>query len=118
LHELLALAKPLGIHPQDVDIAALEDWFQAHSNGTNASSSFTVAGAVETFFRTMNAKVAQASSGWSDLASLIPLVLFFFGIRSLLLAEKVSAPAWYDYLWFAVGTFIALHPTASAPKQA
>jgi hypothetical protein len=118
LQELLALAEPLGIHPEDVDTASLEDWFQAYRNGTNPSSSSTVAGAVETFFSTLNAKVAQASSGWSDLKVLLPLALFFLGIRGLLLAEKVPVPAWYDYLWFAFGTFIALHPTAAAPKQA
>ena len=118
MHELLALADFLEMSPQDIDTASLEDWFRAHSNGWNPSASSTMARAVETFFGTMNAKVAQASGGWSDLKALLPLALFILGIRSLFMAEKVFLPAWYDYLWFAFGTFIALHPTASTPQQA
>jgi len=114
VHDLLTLAEPLGISLGDVDTETLEDWFRAHSNGSKHESSSTVAGSVTAFFGTLDTKVAQASSGWSDLRALIPLTLFFLGVRSLLLVEKVSLPAWYDYFWFAFGTFIALHPHTSS----
>jgi hypothetical protein len=114
LHELLALADLLGIRPQDVDTQALEDWFQAQTHAGKPAATSTVAGTVATFFGTLNAKVAQASSGWSDLKALLPLLLFGLGLRSLWLAEKVPFPAWYDYFWFAFGTFIALHPPSTS----
>jgi hypothetical protein len=69
-----------------------------------------VAGAVETLFSMLNTQIAQASNGWGDLQVLVPLSLFFLGVRSLLLVETLPFPAWYDYFWFAFGTFIALHP--------
>jgi Heavy metal associated domain 2 len=114
MHELLALADLLGIRPQDVDTQALEDWFQAHTNEVKPPASSTVAGTVTTFFGALNAKVAQASSGWSDLKALVPVVLFGLGLRGLWLVEKVPFPAWYDYFWFAFGTFIALHPASTS----
>jgi hypothetical protein len=114
MREFLALAELLGIRPEGGDTLPLEDWFRAHSNGANPAAATTAAGAVQAFFGTLNTKVAQASRGWSDLKILLPLVLFFLGVRSMLLAEKVPFPAWYDYFWFAFGTFMALHPSTTA----
>jgi hypothetical protein len=114
VHDLLALAALLGIRPEDVDTQPLKEWFRAHTNGAKPAASSTVAGAVATFFGTLNSKVAQASSGWSDLKVLVPLALLLLGVRSLLLTEHVRFPAWYDYFWFAFGTFIALHPPAAS----
>src|SRR5262245_60257280 len=111
VHELLALGALLGIRPEDVDTQSLEGWFRSYSNGSNPATSSTVAGSVAAFFGTLDSKVAQASSGWSDLKTLVPLVLFLLGVRGLLLTEQVRFPAWYDYFWFAFGTFIALHPS-------
>lgn len=55
-----------------------------------------------------NAQVA-ALTGGLDLKFLVPLLLFGLGVRSLLLAEKIQAPSWYDYFWFAFSTFMMLH---------
>jgi hypothetical protein len=118
LHDLLELAELIGIRPEDVDTQSLEDWYRAHATGANPTSVSTAGGTVSAFFGTLNTKVAQASGGWTDLRVLLPLMLFFLGIRSLLATEKVVFPAWYDYLWFAFGTFIALNPLASGKKQA
>ncbi len=46
-----------------------------------------------------------------DLRLFIPLTLCFLGFRSLLLTEQLAFPSWYDYLWFAFGTYVALNPT-------
>jgi hypothetical protein len=109
MQELLALGHLLGSSPQDVDRNMLEDWLRVHPNGSQPAAT-TVAAAVETFFGKLNTQVAQASNGWGDLPALVPLSLFFLGVRSLLLVETVPFPAWYDYFWFAFGTYIALHP--------
>jgi len=114
MHELLALGELLGIRPENADTLALEDWFQAHNNDAKSASSSTIAGAVQAFFGTLNTTVSQASGGWGDLQALIPLALFFLGVRSLLLAERLPFPAWYDYFWFAFGTFMVLHPRTAA----
>ena len=108
MQELLALGHMLGISPQDVDRNMFEDWLRIHANGSQPAT--TTVAAVETFFGRLNTQVAQASNGWGDLPALVPLSLFFLGVRSLLLVETVPFPAWYDYFWFAFGTFIALHP--------
>ena len=110
LKEFRALGHLLGISHQDVDRDVLEDWLRVHPNGSQPAASTTVAGAVETPFSMLNAQIAQASNGWGDLQVLVPLSLFFLGVRSLLLVETLPFPAWYDYFWFAFGTFIALHP--------
>ena len=52
----------------------------------------------------INAQVARITGGY-DLKLLIPMSFLFFGVRSLVTSEKVAAPAWYDYLWFAFASF-------------
>jgi hypothetical protein len=52
----------------------------------------------------INAQVARITGGY-DLKLLIPMTFLFFGVRSLMTSEKVAAPAWYDYLWFAFASF-------------
>ncbi len=52
----------------------------------------------------INAQVARLTGGY-DLKLLIPMTFLFFGVRSLMTSEKVAAPAWYDYLWFAFASF-------------
>jgi hypothetical protein len=112
--ELLALADLLGIRPEDVDTQPLEEWFRTHTNSTTSAASSTAAEAIAAFFGTLNTTVARASSGWGDLKALLPLVLFGLGVRGLLLAEQVPFPAWYDYFWFAFGTFMVLHPPTAS----
>ena len=56
----------------------------------------------------VNAKVA-ALTGGLDLKLLVPLFFLGLGIRSLLLAEKIHAPSWYDYFWFGFSSFMMLN---------
>lgn len=44
-----------------------------------------------------------------EVKPLIPMILLFFGVRSLWTAKKLAVPAWYDYLWFAFSSFIMLN---------
>jgi hypothetical protein len=60
------------------------------------------------FFRDLNVRV-EAATGGTDLKVLLPSALFLMGIKSLVLAKKIAAPSWYDYLWFAFGTFFTLN---------
>jgi hypothetical protein len=56
----------------------------------------------------VNAQVA-ALTGGLDLKLLVPLFFLGLGIRSLLSAEKIHAPSWYDYLWFGFSSFMMLN---------
>jgi heavy-metal-associated domain-containing protein len=44
-----------------------------------------------------------------QLGTLVPLALMLLGVRSLLVSDKLSVPTWYDYLWFAFGSFFMLN---------
>jgi hypothetical protein len=55
---------------------------------------------------------------------LLPLAFVLLGVRSLFTSEEMPFPAWYDYLWFGLSTFVMLNrkwlertsPTPSAPQ--
>jgi hypothetical protein len=40
-----------------------------------------------------------------DSTHLLPITLALFGLRALLVSEKLLFPAWYDYFWFAFSSF-------------
>jgi len=65
-------------------------------------------GIAESFGR-LNAMTTGLSRGVLDLRVLLPLGLFYLGVRSFLTSKKVPLPSWYDYFWFALSTFIMLN---------
>jgi hypothetical protein len=60
------------------------------------------------FFGSLNSGVGQVTSGF-DLRVLVPLTLFALGVRSLIFSEKLPFPAWYDFFWFGLSTFVMLN---------
>jgi hypothetical protein len=90
-----------------VDLRGM-DLAQALSAPSSPSPAPGVAEAVSGFFGTVNAGVAQVTPGL-DLNIIFPLVLFAFGIRSLLISEKLTPIPWYNLLWFAFGAFFTLN---------
>lgn len=103
-----ALAGPLSALFPGVAVKDLEALHTRLTNGTSATS--PLATSVRAFFASLNAKVNTATAGTADLKLLLPLVLFALGVRSLLLSEKRISPTWYDFLWFALGTYFMLNP--------
>ncbi len=68
----------------------------------------------------LNAGVARLTGG-VDLRLLLPLGLLVLGVRSLLKADKIPLPSWYDYFWFAFSSFVMLNrpsPEPAAPPEA
>jgi hypothetical protein len=53
--------------------------------------------------------VANATAGVGDLRAVVPLVLFVLGLRGLMVEERMVFPSWYDYFWFAFGSFFMLN---------
>jgi len=43
--------------------------------------------------------------------------LVALGVRGVLAAERLIFPQWYDYFWFAFGTYHALNPSESPPPR-
>jgi len=91
----------------DVDLRGV-DLAQALSGAAAPPLGAAVKDAVPAFFGAVNAGVANAAQGL-DLNILVPLVLFAFGIRSLLVSEELTPIPWYNFLWFAFGSYFALN---------
>ena len=106
---LMELAHTLGLSFEDGDMDTFQHWVHAASNGTHAESPTALVGNITAFFDNVNAGVTQITGGWGELQTLVPLTLAFLGLRSLLFTENLAFPAWYDYLWFAFSTFVALN---------
>lgn len=111
---LMALADALGLSREDVDVDELQRCLHAWQNGPHSGTSGDLGSGVGTFFSSAHAGAAQPTSGLGDLRILIPLTLCFLGVRSLLLTEQLPFPGWYDYFWFAFGTYVALNPLRPA----
>jgi len=114
---LTALADALGLSLEDIDMDELQRWLHATRNGTHPGTPGELGSGVGMLLSSVNAGVAQTTSGLGDLHLFIPLTLCFLGFRSLLLTEQLAFPSWYDYLWFAFGTYVALNPTQPVRKE-
>jgi Heavy metal associated domain 2 len=106
---LMELAHTLGLSFEDVDADVLQHWLHTVANGTRAETPTALGNNITTFFDHVNAGVTQVTGGWGELRTLVPLTLAFLGLRSLLFTDNLPFPTWYDYLWFAFGTFVVLN---------
>lgn len=105
LHQLAA---PLAALFPDLQQEDLDSW--PSSSGANAGALPPLAGGIRAFFSELNAKLDQTTGGNADLKVILPLSLFALGVRSLVTTEKLITPTWYDFLWFALGTYFMLNP--------
>src|SRR5215831_6831544 len=106
---LTELAHTLGLSFEDVDMDALQHWLHTVANGTRAETPTALGNNITAFFDNVYTGMTKISGGWGELRTLVPLTLAFLGLRSLLLTDTPPFPTWYDYLWFAFGTFAVLH---------
>ena len=86
-------------------------------NGTAAATAPVIASSIRAFFAKLNDNIDAASGGTADLKTILPLLLFGLGIRSVLKTDKPLAPTWYDFLWFALGTYFMLNPRPGEKPQ-
>jgi hypothetical protein len=106
----LALADSLTFLLPGVDARKLaETWLAQASHGSTPTPS--LAHNIAEILGVVNAKVGNATGGL-DLKALLPLSLFFLGVRSLVVSKPLPVPTWYDFLWFALGTFVMLNRNA------
>jgi hypothetical protein len=90
-----AVAKALGVAPSDLNAEYLATWSARETNGVPSST-------------------IESIQNWRML---VPLAFCLFGIRGLLVTDKLTFPQWYDYLWFAFGTYVALNPSEMANPE-
>jgi hypothetical protein len=79
------------------------------SAGPNGDGSAAPAEALAEFGRRLNEKFEAASGHAVDLKFLVPPSLVVGGLLRLIASKKVPSPAWYDFLWFAFGTYFTLN---------
>ncbi|MCZ6624896.1 MAG: hypothetical protein O7B35_11805 [Deltaproteobacteria bacterium] len=103
-----------GVFPDGLDVEPLKDQLRTY-NARNGSSS-TLGGEIKLLFGNLNTETRRVTRGFASLKDLIPLTLFFLGLRSLLFSGQRLVPSWYDYFWFAFGTFFVLNPTQPSTR--
>ena len=87
------------------------------ANGSRSESSVPLDQRISGMIGSLNLGVGKVTGG-VDLRVLLPVALFCLGVRGLIASEKLPFPAWYDFLWFAFGTFVALNPASSTAPGA
>jgi hypothetical protein len=103
----LALADSLAALLPGTDVRKLaETWLAQASNGRTPTPS--LAHDIAEILGAVNSRVEKATGGL-DLKVLLPLSLFFLGVRSVVVSRPLPVPTWYDFLWFALGTFVMLN---------
>jgi hypothetical protein len=85
----LAVAGALGVALADVGSDLLAAWDAQYRNGSAIG--------------------ARPLVSLEHLRTLVPLILAVLGVRSFLFTERVPFPSWYDYFWFAFGTYSILN---------
>jgi Heavy metal associated domain 2 len=111
-----AFAEPLGVLFPGLPPVDLTSWSPPVANGLVSQVS-PLSEQVRAFFSGLNTNVDQLTSGSADLKTLVPLALFLLGIRGLLTSDRLSVPAWYDFFWFALGTYFMFYPRPGEGKE-
>ncbi|MEW6379226.1 MAG: HMA2 domain-containing protein [bacterium] len=78
------------------------------SPGVSSGSDVPLASKISECSGALNERLKKV--GGADLKIILPITLFGLGVRSLMVAESIPVPAWYDFLWFSFGTFFMLNP--------
>lgn len=104
---LFALADSLNTAFPGVDLRKLAETWLAQANNEETPTP-SLAQSISGTLGVINAQVGSTTGG-ADLKVLLPLSLFFLGVRSLFVSKPLPVPTWYDFLWFALGTFVMLN---------
>lgn len=105
-----------GVFP-DIDLSQIDISMLTSANGATAAATGAIAASIRSFFAQVNENINAVTGGTADLKTLLPLLLFGFGIRSLLKTDKPLVPTWYDFFWFALGTYFMLNPKPGDKPQ-
>lgn len=101
------LAQPLAEIFPGLKLNDPQSWMSS-ANGSGSTPSLTQG--IASFFVGLNKNIDAATGSTLDLRILLPLGLFFLGLRSLLISDQRPLPTWYDFFWFALSTYFMMHP--------
>jgi hypothetical protein len=104
LESLARLSEILTQLLPDLNPGGFSAWLTAMADGGGGREPEPGAGLLPT----LRGEAGQITQGL-NVNLLIPLTLFFLGVRSLWLAERLAFPMWYDYFWFAFSTLVMLN---------
>ena len=91
-----------GLFPDDLSPEMYEDWLRMHTNGDGQPD---LKQQIESAAASMNRRVHEATRGSADLTTVIPLALVAMGIGTVVVSRRLPMPKWYDFFWFALGTY-------------
>ena len=106
---LTPLFPALNVEQFQAEMTAFQAHLMPHTNG-DSGERIALDRSISGFFGTVNAGVGNATGG-VDLKVLLPLGLVLLGVRSLIVTERFAVPAWYDFIWFAFGSYLAFNST-------
>jgi hypothetical protein len=92
----------------EIEVLTLAAWLVSLAENPGTGTGSSIAAGLTGSLQAANTRVAKLTGGL-DLKLLVPLTLIFFGLRGLWAAEKITFPAWSDYLWFGFSSFIMLN---------
>ena len=104
---LLKLTEAFGLTLAGDEADAIGEWEVVLEELANGEPALSLAG-VQHLWQVV---------GGLNFRTLVPAALFALGLRSVI-SEAVKAPAWYDFMWFSFGTYVALNTTSPAPTAA
>jgi len=113
---LTPLFPALNVEQFQAEMTAFQAQLRLSTNESN-SQRIRLDRGISGFFGSLNSGVGSATNG-VDLRVLLPLGLVFLGFRSLIVSERLVVPAWYDFFWFAFGTYLALNTDGGAEASA
>lgn len=86
----------------EIEVVTLASWLSSLAENSGPVAQTDAAAGISGALTAIN-------PGGIDLKLLAPLALILFGVRAFWASEKITFPAWYDYLWFGFSTFIMLN---------
>ena len=106
----LKIAAAFGLAAADIDPEEIEEWMHLlHISGNGAAQP----NLIQSLGQTIETGVTKLSRRELNMGIILPMLLTALGLRSLLLSDQLKAPSWYEYFWFAFGTYYTLNKPES-----
>lgn len=86
----------------EIEVVTLAAWLASLAENPGPVAQTDAAAGISGSFKAIH-------PGGIDFKLLAPLALILFGVRAFWVSEKITFPAWYDYLWFGFSTFVLLN---------
>ena len=103
----LKIAAAFGLAAADIDPEEIEEWMQLINISGNGMAQ-SLPDLMQSLGQTIETGMTKLSRRELNMGIILPMALTALGVRNLLLSEQLRAPSWYEYFWFAFGTYYTL----------